>query len=372
MKRSFLLAAVAALLLASLVAGAGPAPAGMAKATRPQLLLSLRNPVVAFTQDSNAIAWVGSGFNVHVRSLVTSASATVGTAMPNARPNWIPTLALAGTRALWTRWGGGNSLEVSVWTSSLGDRPTLIEVFSSGMEFPGGVFFGGAAGDGPTLVYGRAPEQCDNPNDPTTCHSLTVVGGGVVLVTGQYEQAPVTGIPAPALLGFAGHDPQSGTISQGLIAIAPAATPVVTDLYRHLPRVAPNGPVQVYRLSRKAVLVSTVAPRGTVEALALSFNQLAVLVQRTDGKKVIERYNPLNGTPLGSVAVPITTASDLSVGSAGTVFRAGKRIYLLAGKSSKLVWTTKAMPIGLSIEGRRIAWAVNISGARIMTLTIPR
>jgi hypothetical protein len=370
MKRWFLVGAVAALLLAILTAGAAPAPAGLAKATRPQLLLSLRNPVVAFTQDSNAIAWVGSGFNVHVRSLVTSASATVGSAMPNARPNWIPTLALAGTHALWTRWGGGNSLEVSLWTSSLGTRPTLIEVFSGGMEFPGGVFLGGAAGDGPTLVYGRAPEQCDNPNDPTTCHSLSVVGGGVVVVTGQYEQAPVTGIPAPALLAFAGHDPQSGAISQGLIAIAPAATPVVTDLYRHLPRVAPNGPVQVYRLFGKGVV--TVVPRGTVEALALNFNQLAVLVRRTDGTKVIERYNPLNGTLLGSVSVPTTTASELSVGSAGIVFRVGKRIYLLTGQKPRLVWTTRATPIGLSIEGRRIAWAVNLSGARIMTLTIPR
>jgi outer membrane protein assembly factor BamB len=193
-----------------------------------------------------------------------------------------------------------------------------------------------------------------------------------VLVTGQYQQPPISGIPAPALLAFAGHDPQSGAISQGLIAVAPAATPLVTDLYRNVPRVADNGPVQVYRLVDKPVLTASVAPRGTVEALALNFSQLVVLVRRDDGTKVIERYNPLNGTLLGSVSVPAATASELSVGSAGTVFRVRNRIYLLAGKSPKLVWTTKATPIGLSIEGRRIAWAVNISGAQIMTLTIPR
>jgi hypothetical protein len=174
------------------------------------------------------------------------------------------------------------------------------------------------------------------------------------------------------LLAFASHNPQSGAISQGLIAVAPAATPLLTDLYGHVPRVAGNGPVQVYRLADKAVLVASVAPQGTVEALALNFNQLAVLVQRTDGTKAIERYNPLNGTLLGSVAVPTATASELSIGNAGTVFRVRNRIYLLAGKSPKLVWTTKATPIGLSIEGRRIAWAVNINGARILTLTIPR
>lgn len=369
MKRWFLVVAVAGLLLA-LVAGAGAAPAGQARTTRPHVLLSLPYSVVAFAQDSTAIAWVGSGYSVHVRSLVTRASATVGSAKPDVGTGWIPTLVLAGTRALWTQYGGGNSAEISLWTSSLGTRATAIDLFSGGMEFPGGVFLGGAAGDGPTLVYGRTPEQCDNPFDPTACHRLTVVGGGVVLVTGQYEQAPVSGIPAPALLAFAGHDPQSGAISQGLIAVAPAATPLLTDL-GHEPRVAENGSVQVYRLAGPigARLVTRVAPQGTVKALALNFDQLAVLVQRTDGTKVIERYNPMNGTLLGSVSVPIATASELSIGSAGTVFHVGNRIYLLAGNSPKLVWKAQGTPTGLSIEGRRIAWAL---GTHIMALTIPR
>jgi hypothetical protein len=368
MKR-FLLVAVAALLAVITAGGAGGASASHATAVRPRLLLAVQYPIIAFAQDSNSLAWVGTGYNVHIRSLVTRRTATVGSAMPNANPRWVPTLALAGTRALWTRWGGGNSVETGLWTSSLGTRPTLIDLFTGGMEFPGGVFLGGLAGDGPTLIYGRTPERCENPNDPTTCSSLTVDGGGVVLVTGQYLQPAIDGIPAPALLAFAGHDPQSGAISQGLVAVAPAQTTLLSNLYRGVPRVAANGPVQVYRLLNRPIMTASVAPKGTVKALALSFSQLAVLLQRADGTLAVERYNPLSGNLIGVVAVPKATAPALGTGSAGTVFHVGRRIYLLAGQHAKLVWTAQVTPIGLSIEGRRIAWA---SSTHIMALTIPR
>ena len=120
-------------------------------------------------------------------------------------------------------------------------------------------------------------------------------------------------------------------------------------------------------------MVSSIAPQGRVRALALSFGQLAVLMERANGGKAIERYDPQSGRRIGVTAVPSTTATELSISSAGLIYRIGRRIYLFTGSAApRLVWQTSATPIGLSIEGRRIAWAVNIKGrGRIVALTLP-
>lgn len=360
--------AFAAVPLLLLSAGAPIAPAAEGKPEKPRTLVTTTSPIRAFAQDEDAIAWVGRSYKVHVRSLLTGASATVGSAAPPIGPSF-PVLALAGTRVLWTTYEGGNSGEVSLSTSTLGARPAGIDLFAGGQAFAGGVFLGGAAGDGPTLAYGRTPERCDDPSG-NDCHRLDVVGGGVVLVTGQYQTAPIEGIPAPVLLAFAGHDPQSGAISQAMIAVAPAATPLLTDFF-HAPRVAENGPVEVYRLLNQVQRVSSATPRGTVKAIALSFAQLVVLVQRADGTRAIERYNPKNGTLIGTAVVPKATAPELGIGTPGVVYRVGGRIYVLGSGRPRLVWRAGSTPVGLSIEGRRIAWASNFGAiGRIVTLTV--
>lgn len=172
---------------------------------------------------------------------------------------------------------------------------TAIDLFIDSQTPNGGSFLGGLAGDGPTLVYGRTVERCDDPGG-NNCQRLDAVGG-VVLVTGQNQTATVPGIPPPVLVAFSAHDPQSSVqISQGLVAVAPAETPVTTDL-GSAPRVRQNGPVEVLQLlGGVAHLETRVAPVGTVRAIALDFHQLAVLVERADGTKAIERYEPRRGT----------------------------------------------------------------------------
>ena len=357
------------LLLLGVSASAASAPASNAKPTKPKTLVTEKGPIRAFAQDAEAIAWIGLSYKVHVRSLLLGASAVVGSAAPVAgTPK--PALALAGTRALWTQFAGGTSMEYGLWTSTFGARPMLIDLFMGGNGDPGGIFLGGVAGDGPTLLYGKTAERCDNPGG-VDCKRLDVTGGGVIFVTGQFEQSSVSTIPAPVMLAFAGHDPQSGQISQGMVAVAPAESPLLSDL-GDAPRVAENGSVQVYRFLNKPVLVSSVAPRGTIKAIALSFPQLAVLVQRTDGTKAVIRYAAKGGALLGTTVVPKATASELSVSKAGIVYRVGKNIYLLGSGQPKLVWKASGTPIGLSIEGRRIAWAENVKGhGRIVALTAP-
>ena len=342
-----------------------------AKPIEPRTLVIDKGQIRSFAQDAHSIAWIGQGYKVHVRSLLTKQSASVGNARPSIGVGGpTPALALAGTRAVWTRFEGGNAPETSLLTSALGESETGIDLFMGETGEPGGSFLGGIAGDGPTLLYGSTTENCFPPPwPPAPCPMLDAIGG-VVIVTGQYQAPSISGIPAPAMLAFAAHDPQSGQISQGLLAVAPAATPLVSNL-GNVPRVAENGPVRVYHLLNKVVPVSSVAPRGTVKAVALSFPELAVLVDRADGTKTIERYEPEGGTLIGTTPVPKATASELSISNARIVYRVGSKIYLLADGTPELVWKASRTPIGLSIEGRRVAWAVNLEGrGRIVALTL--
>jgi hypothetical protein len=364
------LASVSFLVLLSLVTTTGGAATGNGKPVAPRTLVNVKAPIHAFAQDADGIAWVDRHYKVHVRSLLTGASAVVGSAAPATGSGPAPELALAGTRALWSRSEGGNAPETSLWTSSLGTRAVAVENFYGNSGEPGGFFLAGVAGDGPTLAYGATLEGCYPPPwPPAPCQTLEA-SGGVSFVTGQYEQPPISGIPAPAMIALAAHNPQSGKISQARLAVVPAASPVVTNL-ADVPRAAENGPVQIYWFLNKLVLLSSVTPQGTVKAIALHFGQLAVLVQRADGTKALERYDAQDGALVGTTAVPKTTASELSTSSAGIVYRVGRKIYLLAGGTPRLVWRAGGTPIGLSTEGTRIAWAVNLKGrGRIVAVTL--
>ena len=199
MKRLFnwgVLVAVPLLLLAlSASAGAGPA-AGKAKPVRPQTLVVENGLIRAFAQDANVIAWSGRGYKVHVRSLSARMSSIVGSAAPPAGAGvTTPALALAGTRALWTKFEGGNSLENSLWTSTLGGSATGIDLFMGGSGDPGGSFLTGAAGDGPTLLYGRTDEICPEQLPPgTPCRTLEA-SGGVALLQGSTSRRRSAAFP---------------------------------------------------------------------------------------------------------------------------------------------------------------------------------
>ena len=85
-------------------------------------------------------------------------------------------------------------------------------------------------------------------------------------------------------------------------------------------------------------------------------------------------YGARHGDPLGSVPVP-SSADDLSMAGRRIVFRTGRGIWLLdtrTKRTSRLA-TAAALPVGLSIEGRRVAWAENLrSRARIRAVFLPR
>jgi hypothetical protein len=371
--RRVLLALPTLVLLVGVSAGAGTAPAAKTATIKPRTLLVERGLIHAFAQDGPEIAWISSALHhrwtVFVRSVNGRKAEAVGKAdeVEYEAPGRVITLplALAGKRVLWTTFtGGAGWVYTDVATGSPGMKP--VAVFEYQVWAPGpreGSPVTGVVGDGATLAYGVVSEICPTitpiPNDCPVLHAGP--GGGVVVVADHYNPPAISGIPQPVTLA----------LSQRRVALAPAASMRPNDGYGARPVV--NGPVLVYDLTGR--LLSSVNPVGTVRQVALAWPTLLVVVERPDGSKALERYNASTSKARLQLSgrIPIA-ATDLSASSAGAVYRVGRRIYFLGNYELKVrrVQQAKGTPIGLSIEGRRIAWAQNVKGrGQVLALTLP-
>ena len=314
----------------------------------PRTLVIEKGKIYVFAQDGDFIAWIGGPrYKIHVRGVSKRTGWVVGTAKPgNAVGAEAPSgLVLGGKRVLWVQYAGVMSREAAINTAKPGQRhPKLIDTPT--VSDYGGTYLAGLAADGEkTIVYGEATIRCTPADD---CSTYSLKGGGVHRVIAGHKWYPptISGIP-PAFAIAA---------SQGRVAVVPT---VINDPSHGLPEAAPNGPVSVYNLSGRRL--TRVFPQGTVREVGLSWPYLAVLVTRTDGTTAIERYDARSGQRLTATAV--INATNLAIGSGGIVFLDGARIYTLRAGKPVLVWRSTGKPIGLSIEGRRVAWAVNF-GAR--------
>jgi hypothetical protein len=346
------------LLLLALPAGAGTGSSVRAKPIKARTLVVENGPIYSFAQDSSTISWIGRGYDVHVRPLAAKRGTVIGDARQRGGPvkvNGRP-LALAGARALWTSYNGGNFLETHIYAGSPTQTKEIYELENQPGD-PAGAYLGGVAGDGATLVFGDTSPNCDTEY---ICQRIDV-SGAVKRVGSEVKDIP--GIPPSFMLA----------VSQDRIAVVPAKTP---RFYPDIgpPRAAEYGPVEVYDLAGH--LISSVVPDGTARAIALSWPKLAVLIEHVDGSREIELYDARTGgySNVGGEAsftrVPVTV-TGVAVGSPGAVYSVGSRIYLLRAQQPQLVWRAGGTPIGLSIEGRRIAWAENVNGrGRIVALTL--
>lgn len=135
---------------------------------------------------------------------------------------------------------------------------------------------------------------------------------------------------------------------------APSGTRV-----RQLTRTIPTEARSIAELrSTTGRLTSTLNAPGRVKAFALSRSRAALLVAGFFGRRIVF-FDPLTGASRGSLPVPASTAPELSISGATAVFRVGNTIHLADGLrlTSRVLWKAKLAPIGLSIEGKRIAWA---------------
>ena len=115
-------------------------------------------------------------------------------------------------------------------------------------------------------------------------------------------------------------------------------------------------PAQVHN-AQDGTLISRFMPTGEPLAIAVTTRFAAVLTRQGQGRR-IEVYDSTSGARLRSVRVPKTAAS-LSASDQTIVFRTGRTIWALSGTTRKqrILAIAKSKPIGLSIDGRRIAWA---------------
>jgi WD40-like Beta Propeller Repeat len=101
--------------------------------------------------------------------------------------------------------------------------------------------------------------------------------------------------------------------------------------------------------------VSRFEPPAFPDDIALSSDVLA-----TQTGDVLRFYEPQIGRLLGTARV--SGASSVSVSGSLVVFASGRRIWVLDTRTRKrrVVATAAAEPLGLSVEGSRIAWAENL------------
>jgi hypothetical protein len=109
--------------------------------------------------------------------------------------------------------------------------------------------------------------------------------------------------------------------------------------------------------------VSRVTPQGAPVAIALSTRLLATLEQGPRGLR-LAWYDPATGVASGAVPVPASTAPELAANDQAVVFRVGRSIRVLnvATQRPRELAHAPEIPVGLSLEGRRVAWADNVGG----------
>jgi Tol biopolymer transport system component len=125
------------------------------------------------------------------------------------------------------------------------------------------------------------------------------------------------------------------------------------------------------RDTRAGRLIKRFTIDGHTRAAALGPGYLALLVDHEPGVR-IEVYN-LNGRLRTATAVPAQVQS-LSAAGRSVVFAVRRVIRRMDATSGavRTLATARRIPVGLTIEGRRLVWAENgRGGARIRALTVP-
>lgn len=360
---------VAAVALAATLVQPAAAPAvrePAAFSARPQTLYaSPRGTIQAFAQDGPLIAWFAPSRAtcnaVNVLSLANGARALLpneSAGAPNVTCRWEVVqpvrlaLARAGADALWTLREVGPLPYDYVLGAGLSD--TTERRFQEVAHSPKGpgLWLGGVAGDAATLVYSVTTVAYEDEvgclaNGGSACN-LKVTGGGIYRIVGRKRLPLVPDSTAAVAIA----------VSDDTVAYVPAATVGKGGA----PIAAGDLPIEV-RDVRSGVLISRVMPQGTPLAIALSGGVLATL-ERTPLGVALAWYDPASGARRGSVPVSARVAPELTASDQLIVYRVGRSIRAVNTRTSKVSTLARAAaaPIGLSLEGSRLAWAENVRG----------
>jgi hypothetical protein len=351
-----------------------------ASAKQPQTLYtSPSGKIAAFAQDGSVLAWFAPSTKqcnkIWLLSLGTSGQVSLpdeSASSRNVTCQWdvVPPvrLALADTNVLWTLRDKLSPLRfdyllgAGAGTQSMGtDERRFQEIAHAGRG--AGLWFGGMAGDsdrnGATLAYGVTAVTYV---DEIACLSkgscaMKIAGGGVHLIVGRRDVVIPNTPPAVAV-----------AVSGSSVAYIPAAATLGKG---GQPVASADDPIEVRDAQSGAPIVS-VTPAGTPLAIALSPGVLATLEQTKLGTR-LAWYSASTGQPIGSVPVPSGTTPELTASDQLIVFRVGRSIRAASVTTHKVTTLTEAAstPIGLSLEGTRLAWAENVKGrGRIRALFV--
>jgi hypothetical protein len=284
--------------------------------------------------------------------------------------------ALGNTRALW----GGfvdccMSAYGSVTTGAPGTKPRDVDGIGQSYHGVDGDFLTGVAGDGRSLVYAvvtvevvRNVDGCFPATEPPpgiqTC-DFKLKKWRVSRVVGR-RAFPIPNAPPTALIDVSGNQ----------IALVPADRRLATCNAASLESCAGSEPRTLQRFeirSLNGTLMTSQSLNGTPTAIALSDRFVAVLV-RKGGSAHIDRYDSRSGAVIGRASVPVAIADEIGISDGTIVYRVRKAIRILDARSGVQTSLTvaTAIPIGLGIEGRRVAWAENVKRrGRIMSVITP-
>jgi hypothetical protein len=342
--------------LACLLAVASP---GFAASTPLALYGPADGAITAFAQDGSLLAFLTHGGRscnaVHVVSLSGVEAMLPKPGTSNVTCRWdmegpAPQLAIAAGSgaALWTLHESA-STEFDYVVGASAQRPTERRFSEIAHSKQGaGLWLGGIAGEGKTLVYSVAGVAYA---DQLACLAggscaQRVRGGGIDRVVGR-RIVTVRGTgPAIQLATAAGR-----------IAYVPAVAVV-----GGAPAPSPSQPIEV-RNAKTGALVARALPGGTPVALALSPHVLAVLVRAGSALSVVW-FDATSGRRLGRVRVSRHAAPELAASDQDVVYRVGRVVHAVDVDTREIsrVVQTRTTPIGLSLEGSRLAWAENIRG----------
>ena len=364
---------VRSLMVASLlVAVATVAPAGRESATAahsasPRTVVRLREPITGFAQDGGRLAWSTCLHENAARVTLRQPDGTTATIahvvsnycfyQPNTirHPDDDVGIALAGTSVLFWEVSSAHGFQQDLSTASL-SRPRgrhLEHVYDPAS------YLVRPRGDGSTLAYGvvaprmRDARSCIGEN--VGCEIVSVTGRVMRVVGGRATR--LRRHPPPSMLDVAG----------GRVAVVPTVA-----RGEHAGR---TSSVIEIRDARTGALVRTVRAGGPPAALALSTTTLAVLRRPAGERPRIERYSVRTGRRIGATAVDARVVSELDAEGGAVVYHAGREIRVVdtRGVVRSLGRTISVRgPIGLSIDGRRVAWAENIRGRGVVrTVELP-
>jgi len=320
--------------------------------------------ITGFAQDGRLIAWFAPNEKrcntVHVRNLSNGLNATMPSATArNVTCTW-PTrnatvpLAVDYTtsRALWALHqqsplaydyvigaGGGP-----------GDRRERRFQQLAHTAHGAGLWLGAIVGDGGTLAYAVTSVDyedeagCLAGSSPCTM-KIQGSGSGVYRLVGWRPQL-IPDTRAAVEVAASGN------------TLAIVATDSITKSGR--PVAGADLPIDVVDATNGDKIASA-TPQGTPVAVALAPHVLATLERTPIGVRVAW-YDPATGQPLGSAPVASATAPELTASDRYIVFRVGRSIRAVEVATGRIrtLTTAAATPVGLSLEGTRLAWAENL------------